>query len=148
VERIRLELLSQARIRDAALVSVLAYAGLRPGEARALRWSDVRAGSVLVERAAARREIKPTKNERLRAVRLLPALLEDLGLWRSYSPFAGDNDYVFANVRGVVTSDYDWRNWRKRVFLQATASAADDRPCVRFAPLLRVAAYPRRSLLD
>ena len=35
--------------RDATLVSVLAYAGLRPGEALALRWSDVR------ERTIARR---------------------------------------------------------------------------------------------
>lgn len=36
----------------AALVSVLAYAGLRPGELRALRWGDVRERTILVQRGA------------------------------------------------------------------------------------------------
>ena len=35
--------------RDATLVSVLAYAGLRPGEALALRWDDVRERTLLVD---------------------------------------------------------------------------------------------------
>jgi integrase len=61
VERIRAELLAAGRVRDAVLVSTLAYAGLRPGEARALRWSDVRAGSLLVDRAVAGRLMKATK---------------------------------------------------------------------------------------
>jgi integrase len=42
VEAIRFALLGCGRIRDATLVSVLAYAGLRPGEALALRWTHVR----------------------------------------------------------------------------------------------------------
>jgi integrase len=37
--------------RDATLLSVLAYAGLRPSEALALHWSDVRAQTILVQRA-------------------------------------------------------------------------------------------------
>ncbi len=41
VEAIRLALLQRERVRDATLVSVLAYAGLRPGEALGLRWTDV-----------------------------------------------------------------------------------------------------------
>lgn len=122
VERIRVELLAAGRIRDAVLVSTLAYAGLRPGEARALRWSDVRAGSLLVERAVARRAIKATKNERLRAVRLVGALADDLAMWRDLASFSGDNDLVFPNRTGGVTSDYDWRNWRKRVFAPAATS--------------------------
>jgi integrase len=123
VERIRVELLTAGRLRDAMLVSTLAYAGLRPGEARALRWADVQAGSLLVQRAVARRAIKATKNERLRAVRLLGALTDDLAMWRELAPFASDDEFVFANRTGGVTSDYDWRNWRKRVFLPAAASA-------------------------
>jgi integrase len=123
VERIRIELLVAGRLRDGVLVSTLAYAGLRPGEARALRWSDVRAGSLLVERAVAGRAIKATKNERLRAVRLVGALAVDLGLWRELAPFSDDDDFVFANQTGGVTSDYDWRNWRKRVFVPAASSA-------------------------
>ena len=111
------------RVRDAVFVSTLAYAGLRPGEARALCWSDVRAGSLLVERAVARRAIKATKNERLRAVRLVGALVEDLATWRALASYPADADFVFANRTGGVTSDYDWRNWRKRVFVPAAASA-------------------------
>ena len=123
VERIRVELLTGERIRDAVLVSTLAYAGLRPGEARALRWSDVRARSLLVERAVARRVIKATKNEHLRAIRLVGALADDLAAWRELAQFSSDDDFVFANRTGGVTSDYDWRNWRKRVFAPAAASA-------------------------
>jgi hypothetical protein len=37
--------------RDAALLSVLAYAGLRPGEALGLRWGDVRERTVLIQRS-------------------------------------------------------------------------------------------------
>lgn len=47
VERIR-KALGQ---RDALIVSVLAYAGLRPGELLALRWADVREDTIVVERA-------------------------------------------------------------------------------------------------
>jgi integrase len=123
VERIRVSLLSTGRVRDAVLVSTLAYAGLRPGEARALRWSDVRSGSLLVERAVARRVIKATKNERLRAIRLIEALADDLAMWRELAQFSDAEDFVFANRTGMVTSDYDWRNWRKRVFARAATSA-------------------------
>jgi integrase len=49
VERIRGEMLRGGRLRDASLVSVLGYGGLRPGEALALRWSGVRPASLLIE---------------------------------------------------------------------------------------------------
>jgi integrase len=39
---------------DATLISVLAYAGLRRGEALALRRRDIREQTVLVERAMAK----------------------------------------------------------------------------------------------
>jgi integrase len=35
--------------RDATLISVLAYAGLRPGEALGLRWGDIRERTILVQ---------------------------------------------------------------------------------------------------
>ena len=38
----RAKLRAQNRMRDATLVCVLAYAGLRPGEALALEWRHVR----------------------------------------------------------------------------------------------------------
>jgi integrase len=40
-------------VRDATLVSVLAYAGVRPQEAVALRWRNVRKNTLLIEQAVA-----------------------------------------------------------------------------------------------
>jgi integrase len=123
VECVRVVLIREGRLRDAVIVSTLSYAGLRPGEALALRWSDVRRASLVIERAVAKGEIKATKNERLRAVRLLPPLAYDLALWRGASERANDDDYVFPNSRGAVWGEYDWDNWRDRVFRPAVDQA-------------------------
>ncbi len=114
VEAMRAQLLARALERDAAIVSVLAYAGLRPQELRALRWSDIGERTLLVERAAAGSSIKATKTKRIRSVRLLEPLREDLTRWRSASP--SQSELVFPTARGTVWTDYDWRNWRKRTF--------------------------------
>ena len=47
----RARLLEAGRLRDASLLVVLAYAGLRPQEALALEWRHVRERTLLVERA-------------------------------------------------------------------------------------------------
>ena len=59
---------------DATLIAVLAYAGLRPGEAIGLRWNDVGERTLLVERAVAFGQLKSTKTGKARTVRLLPSL--------------------------------------------------------------------------
>ncbi len=123
IERVRVTLLAPGRLRDAMLVSTLGYAGVRPGEALALRWADVHRASLVIERAVAKGDIKATKNERLRAVRLLGPLSVDLALWRSASKYAGDDDYVFPNRQGKVWGEYDWDNWRDRVFRPAVEAA-------------------------
>ena len=72
-------MLAQDWMKDATLVCVLAYAGVRPSEALALRWSDIHARTLLVERAlTAEGEIKRTKTGQVRSVRLLAPLREDL----------------------------------------------------------------------
>jgi hypothetical protein len=109
-------LLVAGRQRDATLTCVLAYAGLRPGEALALRWSDVRQRTLLIEPALADGELKATKTGQLRAVALLSALKEDLDLWRLASPHAGDDDLLFARRDGRPWRDHDWRNRRRGVF--------------------------------
>jgi integrase len=53
VERIRATLVDTGRVRDATLVSLLAYAGVRPQEAVALRWRNVRKNTLLIEQAVA-----------------------------------------------------------------------------------------------
>jgi Phage integrase family len=109
-------LLAEGRQRDAVLLCLLAYAGLRPGEALALRWSDVREWTLLIEKATSDGEIKSTQTGQLRAVRLLKPLKDDLELWRLSSPHAGRDDLVVPGAAGAPFKDHDWRNWRRRAF--------------------------------
>jgi integrase len=113
VEAMRVALLAAERPQDAVLVTTLAYAGLRPQEARALRWGDVGERTIRVERAAAGTTVKATKTEELRTVRLLPPLSADLASLREES---SPDDLVFPTAHGLLMSEDDWRNWRKRVF--------------------------------
>ena len=78
VEKMR----AAASPRDAALLSVMAYGGLRPGEALALRWGDVRDRTLLVTRSLSLGAEKGTKTGEHRTVRLLEPLREDLAKWR------------------------------------------------------------------
>lgn len=71
--------LQEGGLLDATLISVLAYAGLRLQEARALQWGDIGERTVTVERAAARSGVKTTKTGEMRTVRLLAPLARDLG---------------------------------------------------------------------
>jgi integrase len=64
--------------RDATLLSVLAYAGLRSQEALALQWCVVRLRTLLVQRAVSLGQEKDTKTRAHRTVRLLAPLHEDL----------------------------------------------------------------------
>ena len=59
---------------DATLVSVLAYAGLRPGEAFASRWNRVGGRSLGIEGSISIGPEKRTKTGRGRTVRLLAPL--------------------------------------------------------------------------
>ncbi|MGZ4264025.1 MAG: tyrosine-type recombinase/integrase [Solirubrobacteraceae bacterium] len=73
----------QTRQRDALIVSLLAYSGIRPGELRALRLADVQANTILVQRAAnPDGTVKATKSERRRPVQLLSPLVQDLREYR------------------------------------------------------------------
>jgi integrase len=116
VEAIRSRLLRAGRHRDATLVSVLAYAGLRPGEALALRWGDVQERTIVVERALAFGEEKATKTGATRSVRLLAPLAQDLNEWRLASGRPGPGRLVFPAADGGPWDDFAWRNWRRRVF--------------------------------
>jgi integrase len=128
VESMRARLLAARAERDAAIIAVLAYAGLRPEELRALVWSDVGKRTLLVERAAAGSSIKCTKTGKIRSVRLLEPLAEDLQRWRDASPSA--SELVFPTPRGTLWTDYDWRNWRNRVYrpLAEAVGLAKSRP--------------------
>ena len=129
VEKLRKCLLDQGQRRDATLVALLAYAGLRPEEALALRWGDVRERTIVVDKAVALGEEKATKSRRMRSVRLLPPLAADLAEWRLASGRPPDSSLVFRTREGSVWSEFDWRNWRRRRFrTTATAVGLAGRP--------------------
>ncbi len=82
IERIRALVLARGRVREAALLSVMGYAGLRPGEALALTWECMGERSLIVEHGRADGELKETKTGRIRTVGLLAPVAEDVGRWR------------------------------------------------------------------
>jgi integrase len=100
--------------RDRTIVSVLAYAGLRPGELRALRWRHVGERTVLVD---------ADKTGSRRSVRLLAPLRDDLEGWRSACGDPGADAYVFAAVNGGLWSANAFEKWRRRVFTSALHEA-------------------------
>lgn len=122
VERVRACLST----RDAALVSVLAYAGLRPGEALALRWRDVRERTILVQRASdGVGGVKVTKTRSSRSVRLLSPLAADLKAWRLASGRPDDDALVFPGVEGRTVTREAWKSWTRRTWTSAWKYAAD-----------------------
>jgi integrase len=127
VEEIRGLLLARRRLRDATLVSILAYAGLRPGEALALRWGDIGERTILVDRAVALGDVKGTKTGKRRSVRLLAPLAADLAEWRLASRRPDETALVFPRKDGRAWTDEDWRNWRQRVFAPVATAVGLDR---------------------
>jgi integrase len=105
--------------RDATLISVLAYGGLRPQEALALTWGHVRDRTLLIERAVSLGEAKDTKTRAHRTVRLLAPLREDLLAWRLQSGRPADGVLVFPGHDGGLWSETAWKNWRRRAFDRA-----------------------------
>jgi integrase len=109
--------------RDAALVSVLAYAGLRPGEVLALRWGDIGERTILVERAVSYGELKSTKTRATRSVRIVAPLKTELAELRMRHGRPHDDQLVFPAHDGRPWHDDDWKNWRRRVFDRAVDKA-------------------------
>jgi len=67
------------RLRDATIVTMLAYDGERPGELRGQRWSDILTKTILIERATdPDGTLKATKPGERRTTRLLSVVYEDL----------------------------------------------------------------------
>ena len=126
VERMRARLRQNGRLRDATLVCVLAYAGLRPGEALALEWQHMGERTILIEGAVALGTVKETKTRQTRSVRLLAPLATDVSEWRLACGRPDGRTRVFPGREGRPWADHDWRNWRKRVYAPVAAEVQLD----------------------
>ena len=103
----------QTRQRDALIVSVLAYAGLRPGELRALPLSGVRENTILVQRAAnPDGSSKPTKNERHRTIRLVSALAQDVREYKLALGRPPGKSLILLDDEGKPWDKNAWQMWR------------------------------------
>jgi integrase len=122
VERMR----AASEPRDATLIGVLAYSGVRPGEALALRWGDIRQRTILVERSIALGKAKPTKTGKSRTVRLVAPLAQDLREWKLASGRPGDRELIFPGVDGRPWTEEAWKSWRRRAFARALRAAGVD----------------------
>ena len=122
--------------RDATLISVLAYSGLRPGEALALQWRDIRKQTILVERAVSLGQEKDTKTTEHRTVRLLAPLGSDLREWRLRSGRPSEKQLIFPVLAPAS--------------VRPCAGRRRHRACssIRPAPLFRVAAPARGAIRD
>lgn len=88
--------------QDAEMIRVLAYTGLRLGEALALKWGDVDAdrSRLIVQRAVSGSTEGPTKSWQVRYVPLASPALAALERLRAREDFTRRADYVLAGRTG------------------------------------------------
>jgi integrase len=140
IERIRIRMQRRATkddagtrgVGDACLVSLLAYAGLRPGEALALTYDDVGTRSLLIDKAVGDGQEGPTKTGATRTVPLANALQEDIEAWcdcrtRHLTP----EDLLFEGHTGRHWSRSEFNNWRNRVWKPVLKSLAAEKQMER-----------------
>jgi site-specific recombinase XerD len=106
------------RVRNALIVSMLAYGGPRPIEERAATWEHL-------NRAVW--HIFATKTSRDRYVNVLDPLRQDIDDYRLlYSNEVGvaqASDLIIARADGTAWTKLDWANWRNRVYKPAAIAA-------------------------
>lgn len=93
--------------QDGALFAVAAYAGLRLGELRALRWRDIEFGNRLihVRRSYVQRDEGVPKSGRVRSVPMIDQVVTVLDGLSRRDRFTGDEDLVFCNEVGEHFDD-------------------------------------------
>ncbi len=104
----------QDRQRNALIVSMLAYAGLRPIEDRGCTWGDLHDRTL---------HVFATKTGRARDVDLIAPLAQDLAEWRMACGRPGDDELIIPRPSGGQWTREDWANWRRRVWRPAAIEA-------------------------
>lgn len=122
IETMRMFFIQQDRFGYASLISLLAYGGLRPGEALANEWPDLIGRQLMIERHLSHGVIVPgTKTGGTRHPTLPSCALQDLLQWKMMS---GRSDgLIYARKDGLPWTESDYRNWHRRWFKRAAAVA-------------------------
>ena len=108
------EQLAWWRARNATIVSLLAYGGLRPVEDRGSSWDDVQDRTL---------HVVASKTGRARDIDLLAPLAHDLAQWRLLCGRPSGKSLIFPTVDGDEWKRHDWQNWRRRVWRPAAIAA-------------------------
>lgn len=116
VERLRRHLIDADDIGSAALVSVLAYVGVRPQDALALEWEHVGKELTVIQKNVDGRIVPGSKTGQAhrRRVNLPDPVRADLESWRveQGSPTTG---LLFPRAKdGKPWKQHDYQNWRNR----------------------------------
>lgn len=98
--------------RDRIIISLIAYAGLRPAEVCGLTWRHVGDELILVEQSAQNGKLKSTKTGKSRSIPIISSLAEDLAAYGR----RGDDDLVVSGDRGGILS---WGHWSTHVWKPA-----------------------------
>jgi integrase len=116
IELARAILLEAGQYGDAALVSLLAYAGPRPQDALALEWPHVRERTLLFDQKNVNGDIVAGQKTGRppRTTPLWAPLRADLAVWQLRS--GRRRGLVFPNHRGEPWTETDWGNWTVRVW--------------------------------
>ncbi len=115
---------SKSALRDATLVSVLAYSGVRPQEALGLTWGNVTNGTLRIERALADGEFKDTKTRKRRSALMIGPLADDLRAYRKSLGDPTDDALIFPRHDGEPWNREDYNNWRGRVWRKCAPEGA------------------------
>jgi integrase len=121
VEAIRAHMLANRRhgLTDATLVSVLAYAGLRPQEALALEWRHLRENTLVIEQRCVDEKILPGQKT-TRPPRSIPLFSVLRGDLREHQLACRRSEgLIFQRAGEIPWRTSDWREWRVRVWQPA-----------------------------
>jgi integrase len=102
------------RVRDAIVVALLAYAGIRPQELRELLWAHVLERTLVVHAPKTRRHRTAP-----RSVRLLAPLAQDLREWRLASGRPSSSSPVIPAHDGGPWSEVGYEQWIGNVWAPA-----------------------------
>ena len=107
--------LSVFDLRESLIVRLAVFAGMRPGEIFALKWGDLQAKHLKVERRIYREILDSPKSSRsARDVGLSPGTIAAFAEWRDACPAIGSDDWVFPSER-LTTPIAKENCWRRDI---------------------------------
>jgi integrase len=133
VERIRLRMRRRTTkdatgaraMSNACFVTLMSYAGLRPGEALALTWGDIGVNTISIDKAVRDGGEAPTKTGTVRSAPLVNPLLIDLMEYRLALDMPPKDALVLPARDGGYWSRSEFNNWRNRVWKPIVTDLAE-----------------------